>query len=147
MSKKPESFLKIMVPAGGATPAPPLGPALGQRKVNIMEFCKAFNAIDHGPHVAKGTPVPVTVMIYKDKSFDITAKKPATSYLIKQALSVKKGSSQAGRSSCGVLSQDDLKKIAELKAVDLNVYDLEAAMRIVSGCAKSIGVEVEGAKT
>ena len=143
MKQQPKGFLKIVIPVGSATPSPPLGPALGQRKINIMEFCKAFNAIDCGSHVPKGTPVPVLVTIYKDNSFDIKVKRPAASYLIKQALSIKKGSSQSGRSSCGTLSRGDLRKIAEIKAPDLNAYDVDAAMKIISGCAKSIGVEVE----
>jgi len=142
MAKKIDGYLKLQVPAGNASPSPPIGPALGQRGLNIMEFCKAFNAKTQ--EMEKGSPVPVEITIFADKSFTFEMKQPPMSYFIKQALSLKAGSKEPGRSSAGTLSRAQVKEIAEKKMPDLNAGDLDAAMRIVEGSARSMGIQVEG---
>ena len=142
MAKKIEGYLKLQVPAGNASPSPPIGPALGQRGLNIMEFCKAFNAKTQ--EMEKNSPVPVEITIYVDKSFTFEMKQPPMSYFIKQALNLKSGSQEPGRSSVGTLKRDQVREIAEKKMPDLNAGDIEAAMRIVEGSARSMGINVEG---
>lgn len=142
MAKKIDGYLKLQVPAGNASPSPPIGPALGQRGLNIMEFCKAFNAKTQ--EMEKGSPVPVEITIFADKSFTFEMKQPPMSYFIKKALNLSSGSKEPGRSVAGTLSRDQVKDIAEKKMPDLNAADIDAAMRIVEGSARSMGVKVEG---
>ena len=142
MAKKVASFIKLQVPAGQANPSPPVGPALGQHGVNIMEFCKAFNAKTQ--EMEKNSPVPVEITIFVDKSFTFEMKQPPMSYFIKKALNLKSGSQEPGRSSAGTLTRDQVRDIAEKKMPDLNAGDIEAAMRIVEGSARSMGIQVEG---
>jgi len=142
MAKKIDGYLKLQVPAGNASPSPPIGPALGQRGLNIMEFCKAFNAKTQ--EMEKDSPVPVEITIFADKSFTFVMKQPPMSYFIKKALNLKSGSTEPGRSSAGTLTQDQVREIAEKKMPDLNAGDIEAAMRIVEGSARSMGIQVEG---
>ncbi|MBO6816685.1 MAG: 50S ribosomal protein L11 [Rhizobiaceae bacterium] len=142
MAKKISGYLKLQVPAGNASPSPPIGPALGQRGLNIMEFCKAFNAKTQ--EMEKGSPVPVEITIYADKSFTFEMKQPPMSYFIKKALNISSGSKEPGRATAGTLKRDQVREIAEKKMPDLNAGDIEAAMRIVEGSARSMGIEVEG---
>ena len=142
MAKKIEGYLKLQVPAGNASPSPPIGPALGQRGLNIMEFCKAFNAKTQ--EMEKNAPVPVEITIFVDKSFTFAMKQPPMSYFIKKALNLSSGSKEPGRSVAGTLKRAQVQEIAEKKMPDLNAGDLEAAMRIVEGSARSMGIEVEG---
>ncbi|MEO1142271.1 MAG: 50S ribosomal protein L11 [Pseudomonadota bacterium] len=142
MAKKIEGYLKLQVPAGNASPSPPIGPALGQRGLNIMEFCKAFNA--RTQEMEKNAPVPVEITIFADKSFTFQMKQPPMSFFIKKALNLQSGSKEPGRSVAGKLSRAQVQEIAEKKMPDLNAGDLEAAMRIVEGSARSMGIEVEG---
>jgi large subunit ribosomal protein L11 len=136
--KKIDGFVKLLVEAGKATPSPPVGPALGQRGVNIMEFCKAFNA---QTQKMEGT-LPVVVTVYSDKSFSFEVKSPPVSYLLKKAAKVEKGSGEAPKKKVGKLSKSQVEEIAKIKMQDLNTDDLEAAVRIVSGTARSMGIEV-----
>ncbi|MEM8650217.1 MAG: 50S ribosomal protein L11 [Pseudomonadota bacterium] len=142
MAKKIEGYLKLQVPAGNASPSPPIGPALGQRGLNIMEFCKAFNA--RTQEMEKNAPVPVEITIFADKSFTFQMKQPPMSFFIKKALNLQSGSKEPGRSVAGKLSRAQVQEIAEKKMPDLNAGDIEAAMRIVEGSARSMGIEVEG---
>ena len=142
MAKKIEGYLKLQVPAGTASPSPPIGPALGQRGLNIMEFCKAFNAASQ--EIEKGAPVPVTITIYQDKSFTFKMKTPPASYLLKKAANLKSGSTEPGRSVAGSVTRDQVKEIAEAKFKDLNANDIDQAMRIIEGSARSMGLEVKG---
>lgn len=143
MAKKIEGYLKLQVPAGSATPSPPIGPALGQRGINIMEFCKAFNAAT--TEMEKGAPIPVSITIYKDKSFTYEMKTPPASYLLKKAAKVAKGSGEVGRAEpIAKVTQAQVREIAEAKMVDLNANDIEQAMKIIAGSARSMGIEVEG---
>ena len=142
MAKKVAGYLKLQVPAGAATPSPPIGPALGQRGINIMEFCKAFNAQSQDQE--KNSPVPVVITYYQDKSFTFQMKTPPVSYFLKKAASLKKGSGAPGRSVAGSVSRDKVRDIAENKMKDLNAVDIEAAMRMVEGSARSMGLEVVG---
>ena len=142
MAKKIEGYLKLQVPAGNASPSPPIGPALGQRGLNIMEFCKAFNAKTQ--EMEKNSPVPVEITIFADKSFTFEMKQPPMSYFIKKALNLQSGSKEPGRAVAGTLKRDQVREIAEKKMPDLNAGDIEAAMRIVEGSARSMGIEVEG---
>ncbi|MBL4644847.1 MAG: 50S ribosomal protein L11 [Hyphomicrobiales bacterium] len=142
MAKKVAGYLKLQVPAGSANPSPPIGPALGQRGVNIMEFCKAFNAKTQ--EMEKGQPIPVVLTIYQDKSFTFIMKTPPVSFLLKKAAKLKKGSETPGKSVAGSVTQADLREIAEAKMVDLNANDIEAAMKQVAGSARSMGLEVSG---
>ncbi|MEO0328745.1 MAG: 50S ribosomal protein L11 [Pseudomonadota bacterium] len=142
MAKKIDGYLKLQVPAGNASPSPPIGPALGQRGLNIMEFCKAFNAKTQ--EMEKGSPVPVIITIFADKSFTFEMKQPPMSYFIKQAAGLKSGSQEPGRTSVATLKQNQVREIAEKKMPDLNAGNIEAAMRIVEGSARSMGIKVEG---
>ena len=143
MAKKIEGYLKLQVPAVSATPSPPIGPALGQRGINIMEFCKAFNAAT--TEMEKGAPIPVSITIYKDKSFTYVMKTPPASYFLKKAARIKKGSGEVGKvAAIAKVSKDQVREIAEAKMVDLNANDIEQAMKIIAGSARSMGIEVEG---
>ena len=142
MAKKIAGQLKLQVPAGSATPSPPIGPALGQRGINIMEFCKAFNA--QTQEAEKGSPIPVVITYYQDKSFTFTMKTPPVSYFLKKAAKLKSGSKEPGKSSAGKISRDKVREIAEAKMKDLNANDVDAAMRMVEGSARSMGLEVVG---
>jgi large subunit ribosomal protein L11 len=136
--KKIDGFVKLLVEAGKATPSPPVGPALGQRGVNIMEFCKAFNA---QTQKLEGI-LPVVVTVYSDKSFSFEVKSPPVSYLLKKAAKVEKGSGETPKKKAGKLSRTQVEEIAKIKMQDLNTEDLEAAVKIVSGTARSMGIEV-----
>ena len=140
MAKKILGYIKLQVPAGSATPSPPIGPALGQRGVNIMGFCKEFNA--RTENVAKGTPLPTVITVYQDKSFTFITKTPPASYFIKQAINLKSGSKEPGRSVAGKISRTQLRDIAEKKMKDLNANDVEAAAKIIEGSARSMGLEI-----
>ena len=142
MAKKVVGFVKLQVPAGKANPSPPIGPALGQRGLNIMEFCKAFNAQTQG--VEPGLPLPVVITAYADKSFTFIIKTPQTSVLIRKAAKVEKGSAKPNTDKVGRLTRAQVEQIAKQKMPDLTAADLEAAMRTVAGSARSMGVEVEG---
>ena len=140
MAKKIGGYLKLQVPAGAANPSPPIGPALGQRGINIMEFCKAFNA--QTQEMDKGAPVPVVITYYQDKSFTFTMKQPPVSYMIKQAVGLKSGSKAPGKESAGKITEAQVREIAEAKMKDLNAADVEGAMQMVRGSARSMGLEV-----
>ena len=142
MAKKVQSYIKLQVPAGKANPSPPVGPALGQHGVNIMEFCKAFNAATQG--MEPGLPVPVVITVYADRSFTSVTKTPPASILIKKALNLKSGSPTPNTKKVGKISREQLEEIAKAKWPDLNAADMEAAIRIVAGSARSMGVETEG---
>ncbi|MFK8036494.1 MAG: 50S ribosomal protein L11 [Hyphomicrobiales bacterium] len=142
MAKKIAGYLKLQVPAGAANPSPPIGPALGQRGVNIMEFCKAFNA--KTGEMEKGQPIPVILTIYQDKSFTFVMKTPPASFLLKKAAKLQKGSTEPGKTVAGTVTQADLRAIAEVKMVDLNANDIESAMKLIAGSARSMGLEVAG---
>jgi len=139
MAKKVVAMVKLQVPAGQATPSPPVGPALGQHGVNIMEFCKAFNAKTQGQ---EGMIIPVVVTIYADRSFSFVTKTPPTSILLKRAAQIAKGSSQTKRESVGQIKRSQIVEIAKTKLPDLNTDDLDAAIRSVEGTAKSMGLEI-----
>jgi large subunit ribosomal protein L11 len=140
MAKKIAGYLKLQVPAGSATPSPPIGPALGQRGINIMEFCKSFNA--KSQEIEKGSPVPVVITYYQDKSFTFEMKTPPVSYFLKKAAGLQKGSQTPGRGTVGKVSRGQVRDIAEKKLKDLNAVDVDAAMRMVEGSARSMGLEV-----
>ena len=140
MAKKIEGYIKLQVPAGAATPSPPIGPALGQRGVNIMEFCKAFNASTL--ELEKGMPIPTVITVYGDRSFTFVTKTPPASFLIKKAANLKSGSKEPGKVSAGKIARSKLTEIAEMKMKDLNANDLEAATRIIEGSARAMGLEV-----
>jgi len=142
MAKKVEKLVKLQVPAGGANPAPPVGPALGQAGLNIMEFCKAFNA--RTQEMEKGMPLPVVITVYQDKSFDFAIKTPPASVLLKKAAKIQKGSSEPNKQKVGTVTRAQLIEIAEAKMVDLNCYDAEAGAKIIEGTARSMGLNVEG---
>ena len=142
MAKKVAGYLKLQVPAGAATPSPPIGPALGQRGINIMEFCKAFNA--QSQEMEKGSPIPVVITYYQDKSFTFAMKTPPVSYFLKKAAKLKSGSKEPGKIGAGKVSRTQVREIAEAKMKDLNANDVEAAMRMVEGSARSMGLEVVG---
>jgi large subunit ribosomal protein L11 len=139
MAKKVLTQIKLQAPAGQASPAPPVGPALGQHGVNIMEFVKAFNAQTQGD---AGTVIPVVITVYEDRSFTFVTKSPPAAVLIKQALSLEKGSSEPYREKVGRITQDQLRQIAERKMTDLNANDVDAAAKIIAGTARSMGVDV-----
>ncbi len=139
MARKVLTLIKLQVPAGQANPAPPVGPALGQHGVNIMEFCKAFNAQTQQD---TGTIIPVEITVYEDRSFTFITKTPPAAVLIKQAIGLDKGSGEPNRNKVGRLSQAQVRQIAETKMVDLNARDVDQAMKIVEGTARSMGVEV-----
>ena len=140
MAKKIEGYIKLQVPAGAANPSPPIGPALGQRGVNIMEFCKAFNASTQ--ELEKGMPIPTVITVYGDRSFTFITKTPPASFLIKKAAKLKSGSKEPGKVSAGKIKRSELTKIAELKMADLNANDLDQATKIIEGSARSMGLEV-----
>ncbi|MBV6657944.1 MAG: 50S ribosomal protein L11 [Devosiaceae bacterium] len=142
MAKKIAGYLKLQVPAGAANPSPPIGPALGQRGLNIMEFCKAFNAKTQ--EMEKGAPVPVVITIFQDKSFTFEMRTPPVSFFLKKAAKLQKGGSTPGRASAGSISQADVRSIAEQKMTDLNATSIEGAMKMVEGSARSMGLKVEG---
>jgi large subunit ribosomal protein L11 len=142
MAKKIVGFIKLQVPAGKANPSPPIGPALGQRGLNIMEFCKAFNA--QTQEMEKGMPLPVVIAVYNDKSFTFEIKTPPAAVLLKKAAGITKGSGVPNTNKVGKVTRAQLEQIAETKMKDLNANDLEAAVRIIAGSARSMGLEVEG---
>jgi large subunit ribosomal protein L11 len=143
VAKKITTYIKLQVPAGSANPSPPIGPALGQHGLNIMEFCKTFNA--QTQKMEKGLPTPVVITVYSDKSFTFIMKTPPATVLIKKAIGLEKGSSQPNKDKVGKISRKQLEEIAKVKMPDLNCHgDLEAAVRIIAGSARNMGVEVEG---
>ncbi len=142
MAKKITGYLKLQVAAGSATPSPPIGPALGQRGLNIMEFCKAFNAKTADQE--KGAPTPVVITIYADKSFTFETRLPPVTYLIKKAVGLKSGSKLPGKESAGTITMKQIREIAEKKMADLNAYDLDQAATMIAGSARSMGLQVEG---
>jgi large subunit ribosomal protein L11 len=141
MAKKITGYVKLQVPAGEAKPAPPIGPALGQRGLNIMEFCKAFNA--KTADMEKGAPIPVVITAYADKSFTFEMKLPPVTYFIKKAMNLKSGSKLPGKDSAGTITQAQIREIAEKKMKDLNAYDVDSAMTMIAGSARSMGLQVE----
>jgi large subunit ribosomal protein L11 len=140
MAKKVTGFLKLQVPAGAANPAPPIGPALGQRGLNIMEFCKAFNA--QTSKMEKNVPIPVIITTYQDRSFTFEMKTPPVSYFLKKAAGLQSGSKTPGRDKVGKVTRKQVKEIAEQKMKDLNASDVDAAMKMIEGSARSMGLEV-----
>ncbi|HIV77452.1 50S ribosomal protein L11 [Sphingomonas paucimobilis] len=140
MAKKITGYIKLQVPAGAANPSPPIGPALGQRGVNIMEFCKAFNA--QTGEVEKGTPLPTVITVYADRSFSFETKTAPATYLIKKAANLKSGSKEPGKVSAGKIARSKLAEIAQIKMKDLNANDIEAATKIIEGSARAMGLEV-----
>ena len=142
MAKKVEAYIKLQVPAGQANPSPPVGPALGQHGVNIMEFCKAFNA--QTQNVEPGLPVPVVITVYADRSFTFISKTPPAAVLLRKAAGIKKGSGTPNTNKVGKVTRAQLEEIAEQKMVDLNANDIDAAVQIIAGTARSMGLEVEG---
>ena len=142
MAKKVQAYIKLQVSAGMANPSPPVGPALGQHGVNIMEFCKAFNAKTDS--VEKGAPVPVVITVYSDRSFTFETKTPPASYLLKKAAGIKSGSGVPNKNKVGKVTRAQLEEIAKTKEVDLTGADLDAMVRCTAGSARSMGLEVEG---
>ena len=140
MAKEILEFIKLQIPAGGANPSPPVGPALGQRGLNIMDFCKAFN--EKTKNLEKGAPIPVVITAYKDKTFNFVTKLPPVSHYLKKAAKIEKGNPTPGRTMEGKVTMADVKKIAKEKMVDLNAIDLEGAVNTVKGSARSMGMEV-----
>lgn len=140
MAKKILGYIKLQVKAGSATPSPPIGPALGQRGVNIMGFCKEFNA--RTSEMEKGTPLPTVITVYQDKSFTFVTKTPPATHYLKQAMNLKSGSKQTGKETIGTITRQQLREIAEKKMKDLNANDLESASRIIEGSAKAMGLAV-----
>ena len=140
MAKKITGYIKLQVPAGIANPSPPIGPALGQRGVNIMEFCKAFNAATQ--ELEKGAPIPTVITVYADRSFSFTTKTPPASFLLKKAARIKSGAKEPGKESAGTIRRSQLAQIAEAKMKDLNANDIEAATRIIEGSARAMGLQV-----
>ena len=141
MAKKIVNILKLQIPAGGANPSPPVGPALGQVGLNIMDFCNAFN--NETKDAEKGVPLPVVINVYEDKSFDFVIKTPPAAVLIRKALGIDKGSGEPNREKVGKLTRNQLEEIAKSKEPDLNANDIDAAVNIIAGTARSMGVEVE----
>ena len=145
MAKKIDAYIKLQVAAGAANPAPPVGPALGQRGVNIMEFCKAFNAQTQNlPNVDKGTPLPVVITVYSDRSFTFVIKTPPASVLLRKILKLEKGSSIPNKDKVGKVTRKQLEEIANTKFPDLTAASLDAAVRTIAGSARSMGIDVEG---
>ncbi len=140
MAKKVISVVKLQVPAGQANPSPPVGPALGQHGVNIMEFCKAFNSKTQGQE--EGMIIPVVITIYADRSFSFVTKTPPAAILLKRAAKIAKGSGEPNREKVGKVTRDQVREIAQIKLIDLNAIDIEGAMRIVEGTARSMGIEI-----
>ena len=142
MAKKIEAYIKLQVAAGQANPSPPVGPALGQHGVNIMEFCKAFNA--QTQNAEQGMPIPVVITVYSDRSFTFITKTPPASILLKKAAGIKSGSAVPNRDKVGIVTRSQLEEIATIKMADLNAADMDAAVRIIAGSARSMGITVEG---
>jgi large subunit ribosomal protein L11 len=142
MAKKVQGYVKLQVPAGQANPSPPIGPALGQQGVNIMEFCKQFNA--QTQQVEKGLPIPVVITVYSDRSFTFVMKTPPASVLIRKAIGIEKGSGTPNTAKVGRITRKQLEEIAKTKTPDLTAADLDAAVRTIAGSARSMGVDVEG---
>ena len=142
MAKKIEAYIKLQVPAGEAKPSPPVGPALGQHGVNIMEFCKAFNAETQS--LESGLPIPVVITVYSDKSFTYIKKTPPASVLLRKAAGLEKGSSEPNKDKVGKVNRNQLEEIAKTKMPDLTAYDMDQAVRIIAGSARSMGIETEG---
>ena len=142
MAKKITGYIKLQVPAGAANPSPPIGPALGQRGLNIMEFCKAFNS--QTQQQEKGAPIPVVITVYADRSFSFEMKTPPVSFFLKKAANLQSGSKTPGRDPVGAVTKAQVKEIAERKMKDLNCDTVEAAMKMVEGSARSMGLEVKG---
>jgi large subunit ribosomal protein L11 len=142
MAKKVQGYVKLQVPAGSANPSPPIGPALGQQGVNIMEFCKQFNA--QTQKLEKGLPIPVIITVYSDRSFTFIMKTPPASVLIRKQLGIEKGSGTPNTSKVGKINRKQLEEVARTKTPDLTAADLEAAVRTIAGTARSMGVDVEG---
>ena len=142
MAKKVVGYIKLQVKAGQANPSPPVGPALGQRGLNIMEFCKAFNAATQNQE--KGAPTPVVITIYADKSFSFETRLPPVTYFLKKAMNLKSGSKLPGKDPAGTITQKQIREIAEAKLKDLNAYDVDAAAKMIAGSARSMGLTVEG---
>ncbi|HYU96430.1 MAG TPA: 50S ribosomal protein L11 [Sphingomicrobium sp.] len=140
MAKKITGYIKLQVPAGTANPAPPIGPALGQRGVNIMEFCKAFNAATQ--ELEKGAPIPTVITVYADRSFSFVTKTPTATFLLKKAARIQKGSQEPSKASAGTIRRSQLRDIAEVKMKDLNANDLDAATKIIEGSAQAMGLTV-----
>ena len=142
MAKKVQGYIKLQVPAGSANPSPPIGPALGQQGVNIMEFCKQFNA--QTQKMEKGLPIPVVITVYADRSFTFVMKTPPAAVLIRKAIGIEKGSGTPNTAKVGKITRKQLEEIARLKQPDLTASDLDAAVRTIAGSARSMGVDVEG---
>jgi len=142
MAKKIEAYIKLQVPAGKANPSPPIGPALGQKGVNIMEFCKAFNAATQKMEV--GQPIPVVITVYSDRSFTFVMKTPPATYLLKKAAGLKSGSPRPNSQKVGKVTRAQLEEIATIKKADLTAADMDAAVRTIAGSARSMGLDVEG---
>ena len=142
MAKKVQGYIKLQVPAGAANPSPPIGPALGQQGVNIMEFCKQFNA--QTQKLEKGLPIPVIITVYSDRSFTFIMKTPPAAVLIRKAIGIEKGSGTPNTAKVGKISRKQLEEVAKMKLPDLTASDLEAAVRTIAGSARSMGVDVEG---
>jgi len=142
MAKKIDAYVKLQIPAGKANPSPPIGPALGQRGVNIMAFCKEFNAATQKMEV--GQPTPVVITVYSDKSFTFTMKSPPATFLLKKAAGIKSGSKRPNTQKVGKVTRAQLEEIVNIKKADLTAADMDAAVRTLSGSARSIGIEVEG---
>jgi large subunit ribosomal protein L11 len=142
MAKNITGYLKRQVPAGSATPSPPIGPALGQRGLNNKEFCKAFNAATQNQE--KGAPTPVVITIFADKSFSFETKLPPVTYFLKKSMNLKSGSKLPGKEFAGTITQKQIREIAEKKMADLNAYDVDQAMSMIAGSARSMGLQVEG---
>jgi large subunit ribosomal protein L11 len=142
MAKKVQGYIKLQVPAGSANPSPPIGPALGQQGVNIMEFCKQFNA--QTQKVEKGLPIPVVITVYADRSFTFVMKTPPAAVLIRKAIGIEKGSGTPNTAKVGKITRKQLEEIAKTKQPDLTAADLDAAVRTIAGSARSMGVDVEG---
>jgi len=142
MAKKVQGYVKLQVPAGSANPSPPIGPALGQQGVNIMEFCKQFNA--QTQKIEKGLPIPVVITVYSDRSFTFIMKTPPASVLIRKAIGIEKGSGTPNTAKVGKITRKQLEEIAKTKQPDLTAADLDAAVRTIAGSARSMGVDVEG---
>jgi large subunit ribosomal protein L11 len=142
MAKKVNGYVKLQVPAGSANPSPPIGPALGQQGVNIMEFCKQFNA--QTQKLEKGLPIPVVITVYSDRSFTFIMKTPPAAVLIRKAIGIEKGSGTPNTAKVGKISRKQLEEVAKMKQPDLTAADLEAAVRTIAGSARSMGVDVEG---
>ncbi len=142
MAKKIKGYVKLQVPAGQANPSPPIGPALGQAGLNIMEFCKAFNA--ETQNLEQGMPIPVVITAYADATFEFTTKTPPASFFLKKAAKLPKGAATAGRETVGQVTMAQVREIAEKKMVDLNANDMDAACRMIEGSARSMGIKVVG---